>query len=362
MRSTVLFSAATLLLAAAAFAQPANDNCGSAQAVTGFGQTNFDTTSATTDGPGGIGCAADTAYNDVWFLWTSDFTGRVSIDLCTTTLHDSVLAVYDGAGCPSGGTIACNDDSCSLQSKVRFSATSGHQYMVRIGGYGATDSGPGVMTIQQYIPVPLAGPIHNDANGHDYYLLPASSWTNAEADAVSLGGHLATIRNEDENIFVYNEVMRFDGPNTRRGWIGLNDFGRTDGDYVWTSGEPVTYTNWGSGEPNHANGTEHYAQIPYWQINWNDNSDLPGDDPCYGIVEIGVTTPACPADLGTAGGLPGQDGVLDNNDFIAFITYFFNSDSHADLGVAGGLPGHDGAYDNNDFIAFINLFFAGCGA
>jgi hypothetical protein len=66
------------------------------------------------------------------------------------------------------------------------------------------------------------------------------------------------------------------------------------------------------------------------------------------------------ADMGIAGGLPGSDGVLDNNDFVAFINYFFASDSHADVGIAGGLPGSDGQFDNNDFIAFINLFFAGC--
>ena len=70
--------------------------------------------------------------------------------------------------------------------------------------------------------------------------------------------------------------------------------------------------------------------------------------------------PPCPADLGIAGGLPGSDSLLDNNDFIAFITYFFNLDPHADLGIAGGLPGTDGLYDNNDFIAFINHFFEGC--
>ena len=83
---------------------------------------------------------------------------------------------------------------------------------------------------------------------------------------------------------------------------------------------------------------------------------------------IGVTanlsatgaTSVCPADLGTAGGLPGADGHLDNNDFIAFINHFFNSNPLADRGVAGGLPGHDGQFDNNDFIAFINQFFAGC--
>jgi hypothetical protein len=41
----------------------------------------------------------------------------------------------------------------------------------------------------------LAGPFVNPANGHSYYLLSQNTWSNAEAEAVSLGGHLATIRN-----------------------------------------------------------------------------------------------------------------------------------------------------------------------
>jgi hypothetical protein len=32
----------------------------------------------------------------------------------------------------------------------------------------------------------------------------------------------------------------------------------------------------------------------------------------------------CRADIGMQGGAPGQDGVLDNNDFVVFIDLFFN--------------------------------------
>jgi putative intracellular protease/amidase len=72
----------------------------------------------------------------------------------------------------------------------------------------------------------------------------------------------------------------------------------------------------------------------------------------------GGPTACSTADVGVAGGGPGQDRFLDNNDFIAFINYFFALDAIADMGIAGGLPGSDGVWDNNDFIAFINYFFA----
>jgi hypothetical protein len=75
------------------------------------------------------------------------------------------------------------------------------------------------------------------------------------------------------------------------------------------------------------------------------------------VIENAVN---CPADLGTAGGFAGQDGILDNNDFIAFVSYFFTSNPIADMGRAGGVEGADLQFDNNDFIVFINRFFAGC--
>lgn len=78
------------------------------------------------------------------------------------------------------------------------------------------------------------------------------------------------------------------------------------------------------------------------------------------INRLAPVTVVCRADVGVTGGEAGQDGQLDNNDFIAFINYFFELDPIADMGITGGEPGADGAWDNNDFIAFINHFFAGC--
>jgi uncharacterized membrane protein len=82
----------------------------------------------------------------------------------------------------------------------------------------------------------------------------------------------------------------------------------------------------------------------------------------YGFVATlpPILQPNCPADIGITGGVPGSDGVLDNNDFVVFIDYFFNQNPTADVGSVGGVPGSDGQFDNNDFIVFIDQFFAGC--
>lgn len=86
-----------------------------------------------------------------------------------------------------------------------------------------------------------------------------------------------------------------------------------------------------------------------------------GSGAAIGLVVTGTAiVPPCPADIGTTGGVPGADGLLDNNDFVVFIDDFFNQNPVADVGVTGGVPGQDSTFDNNDFVVYIDLFFQGC--
>ena len=91
---------------------------------------------------------------------------------------------------------------------------------------------------------------------------------------------------------------------------------------------------------------------------WNSGATVTAAD--LAAFNAGFTRSCCPADLGAQGGVPGQDGILDNNDFIAFIDYFFEQNPLADRGVQGGIAGQDAQFDNNDFIVFIDQFFDGC--
>jgi hypothetical protein len=79
-----------------------------------------------------------------------------------------------------------------------------------------------------------------------------------------------------------------------------------------------------------------------------------------GNVALYLVPPCGAADVGAQGGTIGFDGLLDNNDFAAFINLFFANDPRADVGSQGGAVGADGQFNNNDFAAFITLFFAGC--
>ena len=141
----------------------------------------------------------------------------------------------------------------------------------------------------------LAGPITNTANGHWYYLLEGTYWTNAEAQAVSLGGHLVTINDAAENAWVLNTFGNIGGV-PRQLHIGLTDEGH-EGNWVWISGEPAAYRNWAPGEPNNGNGYfpyENYSMMHAPGSGWPEGSwnDLMGSlavQQYWGVVEVGPT-------------------------------------------------------------------------
>jgi hypothetical protein len=54
--------------------------------------------------------------------------------------------VFDSCG---GTLIACNDDSCGLQSKVTFTPTCGTSYKIAIGSWSTTAVGTGTFTVSQ---------------------------------------------------------------------------------------------------------------------------------------------------------------------------------------------------------------------
>src|SRR5262245_18757143 len=89
------------------------------------------------------------------------------------------------------------------------------------------------------------GPVLNPANGHSYYVFDEMvSWFAAETQAVALGGHLVTINDTAENAWIVSTLT----VSGQRYWIGARD-DATEGTFVWESGEPWSYTQWSSGEP-----------------------------------------------------------------------------------------------------------------
>jgi hypothetical protein len=148
-------------------------------------------------------------------------------------------------------------------------------------------------------------------NGHTYHLLDTDGtkwWDAAEAEAVSLGGHLVTINDAAENNFVFSTFGSLavgyaaanSLPNTGKIslWIGYSD-ALSEGNYTWVSGAPAGYTNWIGGEPAGSHVDEDYAGIAVNFFGPGGWHDIVGDtrfaDLPFGVVEIESELAAVPA-------------------------------------------------------------------
>jgi hypothetical protein len=146
--------------------------------------------------------------------------------------------------------------------------------------------------------VTLTAPVTDPATGARYQLLSNANWTDSEAAAEALGGHLATTANAEQQNFVFSTFGALGGVQ-RILWIGLSDpsqdanGGAHASNFKWADGQPVTYTNWDIGEPNLATSTEFYAAMYYPQFrnpgSWNDWDNRTADPigiGFYGVVQL----------------------------------------------------------------------------
>jgi len=135
-------------------------------------------------------------------------------------------------------------------------------------------------------PLQIPGVVVSPLNGRLYKLTAPKTWLAAEAEAVSLGGHLATVRDAAENQWILDFVLANSSDN--RAWIGFNDQA-VEGTHVWTSGETPGYTNWYPGEPNNSgneDATEMLCTV-FTPGTWN---DTPGTESHVGVMEFGPVT------------------------------------------------------------------------
>jgi hypothetical protein len=124
-------------------APPANDNFANATPLPGplpqqIAGTNVEATKEIGEpNPAGVPGGAS-----VWYRWTAPANELVTLDTCTETTFDTVLAVYTGAAVNALTEASGNDDACGtsgLQSKTSFSATAGTVYSIAVDGFsGAT--------------------------------------------------------------------------------------------------------------------------------------------------------------------------------------------------------------------------------
>jgi Ca2+-binding RTX toxin-like protein len=125
----------------ASAAPPANDAFAAAQ---GLGSTSGDMAATSNDATQEIGeppHAGKAGGSSIWFRWTPDRTGRMTI-LTRQITFDTVLAVYTGTSVDALNEIASNDNfGTSQASRVSFPVVPGTDYFIAVDGVDGA-SGP----------------------------------------------------------------------------------------------------------------------------------------------------------------------------------------------------------------------------
>jgi hypothetical protein len=136
-----------------------SDTCGVPTPISGSGPFAYDTALQTTGAEGQAEAAClffgqIGIENDGWYAWTSGAAGTYILTFCGTATNDSKVAVYNGSGCPGAAAIACNDDSCGLQSQLSFAAAASTTYTIQVGQFPGAATGAGTFAINLAPPAP----------------------------------------------------------------------------------------------------------------------------------------------------------------------------------------------------------------
>ena len=159
-----------------------------------------------------------------------------------------------------------------------------HGLVTIVGAPGKNTSA--VHSGSAYVFYPVVSWEQSPINGHWYMGTNFDlTWSMAEVEARSFGGHLATIRSQAENDW----LMGNHELNDRSRWIGYTDVA-FEGQFEWINGEPPGFENWYPGEPDDVGGADWTAWDPATGM-WFDEPQAPGRP---SIVE--VISPDCDGD------------------------------------------------------------------
>ncbi|KAJ8045096.1 Alpha-N-acetylgalactosamine-specific lectin [Holothuria leucospilota] len=114
-----------------------------------------------------------------------------------------------------------------------------------------------------------------------YYGTPYMNWRGAEDNCIEQGGHLASILSKEDENFILEmwrssrDEFHKEGMYPWKKEVSIVYIGlyapQKDGNYIWSDGSDVTYTNWARDQP--SNGVENSVLIWDWpnmEGTWND--------------------------------------------------------------------------------------------
>ena len=188
-------------------------------------------------------------------------------------------------------------------------------------------------------------------NGNYYKIYEGEyTWDEAKTKCEEMGGYLATISSAEEQEFM--ELLNSDELGL---WIG--GYRDTEHNWYWVTGEAISYTNWGIGEPN--NGYDepgHFEpegedRINLWPYEWNDAAH----DSVHGFVcEWGALSSATPKPTPTKN--PDGSYLFRGNTYMLVYGQYTWDEAKAKCEEMGGHLVTITSAAEQKFIEEINMF------
>jgi hypothetical protein len=196
------------------------------------------------------------------------------------SLFDGLDAQHNFIGGVVAQPVNIGSDLLSLMNIEGVPPLLAGSYSARFFAAGET---PRWYHLDIIIEIGVSERIQNPDNGHWYQIFENTmTWHDAKDYCESMDGYLATISSQQENDFVFDNLVN---PIGHLCWLGGTDED-VEGVWQWITGEAWEYTNWAPGEPNDACGGEDYLHIYDGTGWWNDEDN---DGFCGG----GLKYPIC---------------------------------------------------------------------
>ena len=257
-----------------------NDDFDSAIVISRFPFTHaLDTTGATmaSDDPN-MGCGAGVNSNTVWYRFTAPSAGRIRAHTFGSN-YDTVLAAFTGSR-GALTSIACNDDTSTLQSEIIFRVQSGVTYHLEAADYGSPGGGQLQLTVEftptSTIDVPIDIVLVQDETG-------------------SMGDDISSLRNLAPQI--WDSIAGISTAGFRMSVVGFRDFARSPwgdssdwvyrliGDFTTSRDQFVTAVNALTARGGYDGPESQYATLYYLLTPSHSCIDSNGDGDCLGTVK-----------------------------------------------------------------------------
>ncbi len=189
------------------------------------------------------------------------------------TADDLATGALTGSGTISNGKLV-------LQHSLKTDTDTGEKFEVSVFSDAGMTQQIGMQTSEVVLEASTIPAVKTTSNpivarGNSLYaIVKGPSWTQAEANAVKVGGHLISIDNSAENDFV---TKSFDALSSEPDlWIGLTD---RDEEGVWrhANGTLATYFNWLDGRTNndyYSSSDEDFLTLVLDPVNGHQESDV----------------------------------------------------------------------------------------